>query len=171
LATFTGRKLRQHPRQFGVTRLAESRWIEEVAHLTRRFLEAIPYHGLYDLEFMLDPRDGRYKFIEINARQPLWVPLATAAGVNLSLIAYRDLLGHPLKAQRQRDGVNWTNLWQDAPDSLAEWRRGELSLAEWLRPLARVRADAWLSLSDPSPVLRALGRRGAVLAGLAPGRA
>jgi predicted ATP-grasp superfamily ATP-dependent carboligase len=166
VATFTGRKLRQHPRQFGVTRLAESRRLE-VADLTLRFLHQISYHGLYDLEFMLDPRDGRYKFIEINARQPLWVPLATAAGVNLSFIAYRDLIGHPITAIPQRDGVGWTNLWQDAPDSFAEWRSGELSLGEWVRPLTNVRADAWLSLSDPAPVLRELGRRAAAFTGRA----
>ena len=167
VATFTGRKLRQHPRQFGVTRLAESRWLDEVADLALRFLDEISYHGLYDLEFMLDPRDGRYKFIEINARQPLWVPLATAAGVNLSLIAYKDLTGRPITALPQRDGVGWMNLWQDGPDSLAEWRRGELSLREWVRPLARVRADAGLSIRDPPPVLTELGRRAATRAGRA----
>jgi len=160
LATFTGRKLRQHPRQFGVTRLAESRWYPEVADLTLRFLDAISYHGIYDIEFMHDPRDGRYKFVEINSRQPLWGPLATAAGVNLSLVAYRDVTGRFVPQNVQRDGVRWTNLWQDVPDSLAEWRRGELSLGEWIRPLARVRADAWLSLRDPAPVIRVLGRRG-----------
>lgn len=159
LATFTGRKLRQHPRQFGVTRLAESRWHEEVEDLSLRFLRAVGYHGIYDLEFMLDPRDGRYKFIEINARQPLWGPLATAAGLNLPLIAYKDLTGRPPAVPRQRDGVRWSNMWQDGPDSFAEWRRGELSLGEWLSPLAGVRADAWLSVRDPMPILRAFGRR------------
>jgi len=93
--------------------------------------------------------------------------LATAAGVNLSSIAYRDAIGRPLPECRQRDGVRWSDLLRDGPDSLRELRGGELSLRDWLAPLAGVRADAYLSLRDPWPGLnetpslaRRLAKRG-----------
>ena len=158
LALFTGRKLRQHPRGFGVSRLCESGWSETIAELTLQILAEVGYQGVSDVEFKRDPRDGRFKFMEINARQGYWIALARAAGVNLSYIAYRDAIGRPCPACEQRDGVRWSDLLHDGPDSLRELRRGELSLRDWLEPLLGVRADAYLSLRDPRPGLYAMAR-------------
>jgi len=159
IAIFTGRKLRQHPHRLGVARLAESRWCQEVADLTLRVLDEVSYQGISDVEFKLDPRDGSYKFIEINARHGLCTPLATAAGVNLPYITYRDAIGRPCVSKRQLDGVRWIDLRYDVPDSWREWRGGELSLREWVLPLAGVRADVWVSWRDPAPVVFDLGGR------------
>ncbi len=158
VALFTGRKLRQHPRGFGVSRLCESGWSAKIADLTLKVLAEAGYQGVSDVEFKRDPRDGRLKFMEINARQGYWIALATAAGVNLSYIAYRDAIGRPCPECRQRDGVRWSDLLHDGPDSLRELRRGELSLRDWLVPLLGVRADAYLSLRDPRPGLYAIAR-------------
>jgi predicted ATP-grasp superfamily ATP-dependent carboligase len=155
LALFTGRKLRQHPRGFGVSRLCESGWSEKIAELTLQILAEVGYQGVSDVEFKRDPRDGRFKIMEINARQGYWIALARAAGVNLSYIAYRDAIGRPCPRCRQRDGVRWSDLLHDGPDSLRELRGGELSLRDWLEPLLGVRADAYLSLHDPRPGLYA----------------
>jgi predicted ATP-grasp superfamily ATP-dependent carboligase len=153
LALFTGRKLRQHPRGFGVARLCETRWDPEIADLTGRLLAEVGYQGISDVEFKRDPRDGRPKFMEINPRAGFLTSLPTAAGVNLSYIAYRDAVGRPCPTCRQRDGVRWSNLLADGPDSLKEFRRRDLDLREWLAPLLGVRADAYLSLHDPRPGL------------------
>ena len=59
------------------------------------------------MEFKRDPRDGLYKLIEINARHYGTHALASAAGVDLSHVAYEDALGRPFTAGRQRDGVRW----------------------------------------------------------------
>jgi D-aspartate ligase len=158
VAIVTGRKLRSHPPYFGVTRLGETRWSDEVADATLRLLAAVRYQGVSDVEFIRDPRDGRLKFIEVNARQGLWTPLATAAGVNLSFIAYRDLVGQPYDVPRQRDGVRWSDILRDLPDSARELRRGELDAGDWLRPLPGVRADEFLSLRDPMPALYEFAR-------------
>jgi D-aspartate ligase len=158
VALFTGRKLRQHPRGFGVSRLCESRWSPQIADLTARVLAEAGYQGVSDVEFKRDARDGRFKFMEINARQGYWIALAAASGVNLTYIAYRDAIGRPCPECRQRDGVRWSDILHDAPDSAREVRRGELTLREWLVPLAGVRADAYLSLRDPRPGLYAAAR-------------
>jgi D-aspartate ligase len=160
VALFTGRKLRQHPPHFGVTRLGESHWSPELAEVTLRLLDAVHYQGVSDVEFKRDPRDGRFKFIEINARQGLWAPLATAAGVNLSYIAYSDLTGRPSTVGRQRDGVRWSDSLRDVHDSVRELRRGELGLGEWLGPLPGIRADEFFSLRDPLPAAHELARMG-----------
>ncbi|MEZ5125241.1 MAG: hypothetical protein R2826_03195 [Thermoleophilia bacterium] len=158
LAVFTGRKLRQHPRGFGVTRLGESLWSDEVADITLTLLAHAHYHGISDVEFKRDQRDGRLKLMEVNARQGFWAPLATAAGVNLAFTAYRDAIGQPRLAGHQKDGVRWADTLRDTRDSFNEYRRGELSLRSWLLPLAGVRADAYLSLRDPCPATQEVRR-------------
>ena len=151
LAVFTGRKLRQHPRGFGNTRAGESLWDREVVDLTLRLLGEFEYHGISDVEFKRDARDGSLKLMEINARQGLWATLATAAGVNLTYTAYRDAIGSPVTAPPQRDGVGWIDSIHDVADSLREVRRGEMRFGGWLASLRGVRADAVLSLRDPVP--------------------
>ena len=159
MAVFTGRKLRQHPKGFGDTRAGESRWWDELADVTLQLLEAVRYHGVSDVEFKRDDRDGRLKLMEVNARHGLWGPLATAAGVNLCYIAYRDAIGRPFAAPRQRDGVRWVDLVHDGPDSVGEMLRGELGLVEWLSSFRGVRADGLLSVADPWPAVAEIGRK------------
>ena len=151
LAVFTGRKLRQHPRVFGTARFAESVWVSELADAGLRLLKELGYHGVSQVEFKRDPRDGQYKLMEVNARHWLWHALATACGVNLSLVAYRDALGAPFAAPRQRDGRKWMLATKDLPDSLRETLRGELSPVEWARTLPGTAIDGLYSLRDPRP--------------------
>jgi predicted ATP-grasp superfamily ATP-dependent carboligase len=101
LGVFVGRKIRQVPEGIGTTRVGESIDAPMVAELGLAFLKGIGCHGLSDVEFKLDPRDGRYKLMEVNPRLGQWHGLATAAGVDLPLIAYRDLVGEPVRPARQ----------------------------------------------------------------------
>jgi predicted ATP-grasp superfamily ATP-dependent carboligase len=93
LGVFCGRKLRQTPRGIGTCRVGEALWVPEVVDAALTLLRAFGYRGLSQVEFKRDPRDGRYKLMEINARLWQWHGLATACGVDLPLIAYRDLTG------------------------------------------------------------------------------
>ena len=69
VAEMTVRRLRQHPPEFGrASTFAESVDLPEVATSARRFLQAMRCHGLVEVEFKLDPRDGRYKLLDVNAR-------------------------------------------------------------------------------------------------------
>ncbi len=163
LGIFVSRKVRQHPPGFGEARIAESDWVDEVAEVTLQFLSALSFHGVSGTEFKRDPRDGRLKLMEVNARHWLHHPLATAAGVNLSLIAYSDALGRPLEGGRQTDGIRWMDFMHEVPDSLSELTRKELSLQACLAGFRNVRLDALYSFDDPAPALhhliRVVGKR------------
>ena len=149
LALFTGRKLRQHPRGFGVARLCETRWSNRRWQSSRKMLAEVTTR---DLRRRVQARSARRAFqVHGDQRAPGFLTaLARAAGVNLSYVAFRDAIGRPCQQCRQRDGVRWIDLLRDGPDSLRELRRGELNLREWLAPLLGVRADAYLSLHDPA---------------------
>ena len=161
LALFTGHKLRQHPVRFGHVRMAVSRWDQGVADDGVRLLQELHYHGVSQVEFKRDPRDGSDRLMEINARHWMWHSLAAACGVNLSLAAYRDAIGRPYVARRQTDGRKWVVAITDVRDAQAEFRRGERDFLPWLKSYAGVVEDGVLSLRDPVPGLH-LPRRQAV---------
>jgi D-aspartate ligase len=63
------RRRRQHSPEFGrastFVETIELPWLEE---LSERFLRAINYYGLVELEYKLDPRDDTYKLLDVNGR-------------------------------------------------------------------------------------------------------
>src|SRR5205814_1680031 len=96
LGVFCGRKLRQTPPVVGTCRVGEALWVEEIVDAALRLLRAFAFHGLSQVEFKRDPRDGRFKLMEINPRLWQWHGLAAACGVDLPRIAYADLVGERL---------------------------------------------------------------------------
>jgi len=93
LGLFSGRKLKQVPPVVGTCRVGEAVWVQEVVDAGLRLLNALGFHGISQVEFKRDPRDGRFKLMEVNPRLWQWHGLAAACGVDLPLIAYRDLTG------------------------------------------------------------------------------
>jgi D-aspartate ligase len=93
LGLFCGRKLRQTPPGVGTCRVGEAVWVEEVVEQGLEVLRALEHKGLSQVEFKRDRRDGSFKLMEVNPRLWQWHGLASACGVDLPLIAYRDLTG------------------------------------------------------------------------------
>ncbi|MEN3313406.1 MAG: D-aspartate ligase [Actinomycetota bacterium] len=108
LGVFSGRKLRQTPPGIGTCRVGEAVWVQEAVDAALRLLEGFGYFGLSQVEFKRDPRDGKFKLMEINPRLWQWHGLAAACGVDLPRIAYADLVGEkPTKAPMNGEGRRW----------------------------------------------------------------
>jgi predicted ATP-grasp superfamily ATP-dependent carboligase len=108
LGLFSGRKLSQTRGYMGSARAGEALWVDEVVEQGLALLRALDFHGISQVEVMRDPRDGRYKLLEVNPRLWQWHSLAAACGVDLPWIAYRDLIGDPLPPARMHgDGKRW----------------------------------------------------------------
>ncbi|HLA83041.1 MAG TPA: hypothetical protein VJP78_15705, partial [Thermoleophilia bacterium] len=133
--SFTGRKLRQYPPLIGSTTLAEPAESEEVDREARRLMELMGFEGLGSVEFKRDRRDGRFKITEATVGRPnLQSELATANGVNMAYAAYRDLIGKEIRpVVRPPRNVRWIFLDNDLASAWHYWRRGELSLSEFIR--------------------------------------
>jgi D-aspartate ligase len=100
LRSYTGRKVTQYPYFHGMASVAESLAVpSEVIDQARTLLEAAGFHGISQVEFKYDARDGLYKLLEINGRAWHWIKLAAFSGVNLPLIQYYDLTGDPRLAE------------------------------------------------------------------------
>jgi predicted ATP-grasp superfamily ATP-dependent carboligase len=129
-----------------------SEWQPEVARLSAELVGALGYAGICGTEYKPDPRDGRWKLIEINPRPTLWFSLCRAAGCDVVYHEYRRLVGRPLDPQvgRQLDGIRWQYFLRDLISLAHYLRRGELgwrALAEALSPLRKDEAVA--SFRDP----------------------
>lgn len=100
LRSYTGRKVSQYPYDHGTVSIAESLTVPHtLVDLTRALLEEARFHGISEVEFKLDPRDGLFKLIEINGRPWLWIKLASSSGINLPLIQHWDVTGDARLAQ------------------------------------------------------------------------
>jgi predicted ATP-grasp superfamily ATP-dependent carboligase len=144
LGLFSGHKLSQTRGFMGSARVGEALWVEEVVEQGLAFLRALGFHGISQVETKRDPRDGRYKLMEVNPRLWQWHSLAAACGVDLPYIAYRDLVGEPLPPARMYgDGKRWAiTLMAGSPLALE-------------RPPY---VDAVFARDDPKPALVQLGR-------------
>jgi D-aspartate ligase len=108
LGIFSGRKLRQTPPGIGTCRVGEAVWVQEAVDAALRLLEGFGYFGLSQVEFKRDPRDGKFKLMEINPRLWQWHGLAAACGIDLPRIAYADLVGKPPPtATMKGEGKRW----------------------------------------------------------------
>ena len=109
LGTFSGRKLLQTRHLMGSARIGVSVWIDDVVDPGLALLRALRFHGISQVEFKRDPRDGLYKLIEVNPRLWQWHGLAGACGVDLPWIAYCDLTGRRLPPARMHlEGKVWS---------------------------------------------------------------
>ena len=144
LGLFSGHKLSQTRGYMGSARAGEAVWVDEVVEHGLALLGALGFHGISQVELMRDPRDGRYKLLEVNPRLWQWHSLAAACGVDLPWIAYRDLIGDPLPPARMHgDGKRWAITLMAGSGHAIE------------RPPY---VDAVFARDDPKPALVQIGR-------------
>lgn len=148
LGVFCGRKLLQMPAGVGTCRIGEARWDEDAVDAALRLLREIGFHGISQVEFKRDPRDGVFKLMEVNARLWQWHGLAAACGVDLVALAYRDALGLPVRPQVQdRRHRRWISVAGHLRESRAEGRTLRSTVAAMRPPFN----EPVLSLRDPLP--------------------
>lgn len=154
LASMTVRRRRQHPSDFGrASTYVETVDLPDLTGPSVRFLAAAGYYGLAELEFKHDPRDGRYKLLDVNARTWGYHTLGRSAGVDFAYLLFRDQLGKPVECGHARPGVRWIRLATDVPNAARDIRAGRLRPLEYLRSLPGVDTEAVFSLRDPLPGL------------------
>jgi predicted ATP-grasp superfamily ATP-dependent carboligase len=101
-AYFTARKLRQNPPLFGTGCAVETVNVPEIVPLAKHLLQGSGYCGIAEVEFKRDARAGKWFLIEVNPRHWDQHEIGTHIGVNLSWIAYQDMIGRPCTPQVPR---------------------------------------------------------------------
>src|SRR5262245_19649979 len=164
VGSFVGRKLEQYPPDFGTACLVDSRYVPSIAERGVEILKQFGYHGISEVEFLYDQKDGEFKLLDINTRVWKWIGLPIRAGIDLPWLAYSDAIGQtPDPAPRQIDGIKWVYLKDYVMLRMnRRSERPELDVSEedWMSLIAGKSdehgaiVDAVLSADDPGPFAR-----------------
>ena len=154
VASMTVSRHRQHPSDLG----RSSTYVEtvdapELVEPSLRWLSAVGYYGLVEVEYKCDPRDGVHKLLDVNARTWGYHTLGWAAGVDFPYLLFRDQVGEQVDPVRAREGVRWVRLSTDVPNAVRDLRRGTLDLRQYVSSLRGIDTEAVFSLRDPLPGL------------------
>jgi D-aspartate ligase len=148
------RRWRQHPRDFGrASTFVETIDLPDLEEFSERFLRAVDYYGLVELEYKLDPRDGQYKLLDVNARTWGYHSVGMGAGVDFPYLLFADQLGEEIERRRAIPGIRWIRLTTDVPTAILEILHRRLDVKDYMRSLAHFQVEAVFSLEDPLPGL------------------
>ena len=152
VASLVARRRRQYPIHFGFT----STYVETVnepaiEQAAIRYLAALRYSGLVELEFKHDARDGRYKLLDFNPRPWTWIGLGALAGVDFSWLQWRLALGDTVAPVRGRTGCGWTHASRDIVSAVQQMIGGMLTPRAYLRSWHRNLTFAAYAADDPLP--------------------
>ena len=144
---------RQKPMDCGKgTTFAQSISISELENYGSRILKEIGYYGLSEVEFKKDPRDGKYKLLEINARTWLWHSLAIRCGVDFPFLQYTDIVdGHIEPVLTFRENVKWVHFYTDFAISLKEIFHGKMTIQDYLNSMKGEKEPGVFSKDDMMP--------------------
>jgi len=163
------RRIRQCPPHFGSTCLGEIPACGDEAleaklfEYTTRLLGGLAYHGIFGIEWLHDRATDELYVIDFNARPFSSIGHLTDCGLNLPLLAYRELLGDDLSDVHPRPALAHL-YWLDFVADMFSFRATDSpSRVAWLRSLLKCRSFAVWDRGDPGPWLQttlALLRRG-----------
>ena len=155
LGAFIGRKVRVAPIHFGSASFVETIYDPKLLELNKKLLRSVKYRGLGGVEYKFDPRDGKYKLIEVNARWGLWDGLGAYCGVDLGHIAYLDAIGEKVEpVSKYQAGKKWFSFDRDLSAFLQYRKEGSLTLKNWLTTLSFSMMHACFAREDLGPSLK-----------------
>lgn len=147
-----GRKLREHPIKYGTATYAESVLVPAILDEAFPLVKALEYTGTCEIEYLLDPRDSKYKLIEINPRTWLWVGLAKACGIDYAKIMYHYVNNiqqdYPKTYQVN---IKWINWLTDTIFGIKAIYKGLFSVSEYISSLRGKKIKAIWSRKDIMP--------------------
>jgi D-aspartate ligase len=151
-SSLVARRNRQHPHEFGrAATYVESIELPAIEELSECFLKAINYHGLVEVEFKQDPRDGQYKLLDVNARAWGFHSIGLPAGVDFPYLVYADQLGVTVERRRGKSGIGWLRLITDIPTVASGLVLGRLKLDAYFNSLQNTRVESVFCSEDPWP--------------------
>jgi D-aspartate ligase len=150
----TGKKIRRFPVNTGVTSLGVCHRNDTVEKTTTEFMKAIGYHGILDIGYRYDRRDGQYKVLDVNPRIGCTFRLFTATnGMDVARALYLDMTGQSVAPSQAAEGRKWVVEDFDLFSALRSGRDRSLRVKDWVRSLRGVQEVACFALDDPLPFL------------------
>ena len=159
-------RIRQFPPNFGATCMGEipaplpTRDEQFLFAATERLFNTVRFHGIFGIEWLREETTGAFYLIDFNARPFLTIGHLRDCGVNLPLLAYRDLIGESLAAVPPRPAVRrkrWVYISKDIDTFRILRESGQQpGLLPWLASVASCSSFAYVSFRDPMPGVRSI---------------
>jgi predicted ATP-grasp superfamily ATP-dependent carboligase len=149
---FTARRLRQYPVEFGTTSTyVVTAHLPDVADAAETFLHSIGHHGLIEIEFKRDPRDGVLKLLDVNPRPWNWLALGEAAGIDFGAAIRSMMSNERVPTMVARPGVGWIFVSRDIVTAGQSGLLHPRAILGYAASWTRVRKSACFSWTDPIP--------------------
>jgi predicted ATP-grasp superfamily ATP-dependent carboligase len=146
-------KLRHYPPDFGNGSFCRSKWRSQPINIASKLLADIGYQGIAEPEFIKDPRDGRYKLIEINVRTSLQNRLPAGCGLDIEYIAYLDITGQKMmNLNLPANNIEWADTFNDLLSCFLQFRNGTLGVNDILKTLLKKKIHSVAVWDDPLPL-------------------
>lgn len=152
IAHLTVCRRRQHPLEFG----RSSTYVETIdspllEEYSERFLRAIDYYGLVEVEYKRDLRDGQCRLLDVNGRTWGYHTIGRGAGIDFPYLLFADQMNEPVEPCKGKVGVRWIRLLTDLPTGILGIMKGKTEGRAYLRSLIDYDEEAVFSLEDPLP--------------------
>lgn len=153
---FCSQKIRYNQSGFGIPVVVKSCKIsEEISYNSQLLLKAIGFNGYSCIEYKLDNRDGRYKFMEINGRFNRSGLLSLRCGINFPWIMYKHLVSNLITESRSYEhNIYWIDEFQDVNNFLRSKSKRQYSIFDFLKPYFSKHIFAVFDIRDPFPFLK-----------------
>lgn len=99
------KKYRYFPVTGGSTSCNEIVEIDEIVESSKKILDEIQWTGFADFDYIQDPRDGKYKLMEINPRMPACVKSCFESGVDYAEMTVQEALNNEVPHYTAKIGM------------------------------------------------------------------
>ncbi len=155
---FTFQRLQLTPPHFGVTCYAKSKVNEEVLAQVKNLGKGLGYIGPAMVEFKVDDRDGKYKYIEVNPRLGLCNYFDTSCGKNNVFATYCIAVGQSFTEQAQKDNRMFLSFYEDLYSRYRDNQNTLSIVSTYFSNIFKSHTFMYFAWSDPWPAF-AVGYR------------
>jgi D-aspartate ligase len=154
LFDFTKRIIRRFPPNEGNGCYHITDQVAEVKELSLKLFRSVGLKGVANAEFKKDPRDGKLKLIECNARFTAANCLLEKSGIDLASFVYFGLLGiHLAPPTSFKVGKRLWYPLSDFEGFLELSRRGEITFWTWVKSIVHIQSFPYFDWDDLQPSL------------------
>lgn len=151
---FIAQKLRTYPIQAGEGCYIVTVKDDEMIAMAMDIVQKLELRGLLNIQFKRDQRTAKPVLLEIHTRNSVWSYLGTAAGVNLAVLYYQDLIGKQLiEIPKYKPGVTFIFLEKDIKAFVQNLKVKRVSIGKWVTSYFKKFVLGGYKLSDPVPII------------------
>ena len=110
IAEFTGNRISCLKNDYEVFATIDLKPIAEILEIGRKIAQDSPHFGIFEIEFMMDERDGKYKFLEINFRSTTWIFAGQLLGLPICYAQFCDATNKEFKVKTNSKNLLYVNL-------------------------------------------------------------